>query len=168
MKRDQVRVRDRSIRSPIYPSLATDSALGRSPGQAGLIGRPSDGLRRHGGSAVVQFTPLSTADASLKPARSPRSCGLYFLVSCATHMAQVDNPVSFPFPFRLATWNLRYDVQPDTIPVATSLAALPDPRVAPPSVQPGEQPWSSRRVRVAQRLCASQVDLVGASRGERR
>ncbi|KAH9987192.1 Endonuclease/exonuclease/phosphatase [Russula vinacea] len=76
-------------------------------------------------------------------------------------MTQLGNPVSIPFPFRLATWNLRYDVQPDNIPVATSLAALPDPRVAPPPVPPGEQPWSARRVRVAQRLCASLVDLVG-------
>ena len=82
-------------------------------------------------------------------------------------MTQLGNPVSIPFPFRLATWNLRYDVQPDNIPVATSLAALPDPRVAPPPVPPGEQPWSARRVRVAQRLCASLVDLVGAFRNGR-
>ena len=65
-------------------------------------------------------------------------------------------------PLRLATWNLRYDTQPDGIPVSTSLAALPDPCVAPPQVLRGEQPWSARRVRVAQRLWASPVDLVGA------
>jgi len=64
--------------------------------------------------------------------------------------------------FRLATWNLRYDVQPDNIPVAKSLAELPDLRVAPPLVPPGERPWSARRIRVAQRLGASHVDLVGA------
>ena len=70
--------------------------------------------------------------------------------------------------FRLATWNLRYDVQPDSIPVAKSLAALPDLRVAPPPVPPGERPWSARRIHVAQRLAASHVDLVGAfqNRGE--
>lgn len=65
-------------------------------------------------------------------------------------------------PVRVATWNLRYDTQPDGIPVAASLAALPDWRTAPPQVLRGEQPWSARRVRVAQRLWASHVDLVGA------
>ncbi len=77
-----------------------------------------------------------------------------------TPMSHPGNPV--PVPFRLATWNLRYDVQPDGISVAKSLAALPDPRVAPPPVPSGERPWSARRVRVAQRLDASRVDLVGA------
>ncbi|KAH9953750.1 mannose-6-phosphatase [Russula dissimulans] len=67
----------------------------------------------------------------------------------------------FGIPIRLATWNLRYDAQPDSIPVAASLAALPDPRTTPPRVLRGEQPWSDRRVRVAQRLRASHVDLVG-------
>jgi hypothetical protein len=67
----------------------------------------------------------------------------------------------FP-PIRLATWNLRYDVLPDNIPVAASLAALPDPCAAPSQVLRGEQPWSARRVHVAQRLWASRVDLVGA------
>jgi hypothetical protein len=75
-------------------------------------------------------------------------------------MTHLGNPV--PVTFRLATWNLRYDVQPDNIPVAKSLAALPDLRVAPPLVPPGERPWSARRIRVAQRLGASHVDLVGA------
>ena len=70
------------------------------------------------------------------------------------------NPV--PVAFRLATWNLRYDVRPDTIPVAKSLAALPDLSVAPPPLPRGERPWSARRIRVAQRLGASHVDLVGA------
>jgi len=79
-----------------------------------------------------------------------------------TPMTQLGDPA--PAPFRLATWNLRYDIQPDGIPVATSLAALPHPRAAPPPIPPGEQPWSARRVRVAQRLCASHVDLVGAFR----
>jgi len=65
-------------------------------------------------------------------------------------------------PIRLATWNLRYDVQPDNIPVSASLAALPDPCTAPSQVLRGEQPWSARRVRVAQQLWASRVDLVGA------
>ncbi|KAI9457518.1 mannose-6-phosphatase [Russula earlei] len=67
----------------------------------------------------------------------------------------------FSISVRLATWNLRFDAQPDSIPVAASLAALPDPRAAPLQVLLGEQPWSDRRVRVAQRLWASHVDLVG-------
>ncbi len=75
-------------------------------------------------------------------------------------MSQLGNSV--PAPFRIATWNLRYDVQPDSIPVAESLAALLDPDIAPPPVPPGESPWSARRVRVAQRLGASHVDLIGA------
>jgi hypothetical protein len=70
-------------------------------------------------------------------------------------------------PIRLATWNLRYDVMPDDIPVSASLAALPDPCALPSRVLRGEQPWSARRVRVAQRLWASRVDLVGAWRAER-
>jgi hypothetical protein len=65
-------------------------------------------------------------------------------------------------PIRLATWNLRYDVLPDAIPVSASLAALPDPCATPSQVLRGERPWSARRVRVAQRLWASRVDLVGA------
>lgn len=65
-------------------------------------------------------------------------------------------------PVRLATWNLRYDTQPDGIPVSTSLATLPDPCVPPPQVLRGEQPWSARRVRVTQRLWTSRVDLIGA------
>ncbi len=80
-------------------------------------------------------------------------------------MSLLGNPVTVPF--RLATWNLRYDVQPDDIPVAKSLAALPDLRVAPPRVPPGERPWSARRIRVAQRLGASHVDLIGAFQDRR-
>jgi hypothetical protein len=71
-------------------------------------------------------------------------------------------------PFRLATWNLRYDVRPDNIPVAESLAALPDLHVAPPLLPPGERPWSARRIRVAQRLGASHVDLIGAFQNRRK
>ncbi|KAI0260034.1 Endonuclease/exonuclease/phosphatase [Gloeopeniophorella convolvens] len=63
---------------------------------------------------------------------------------------------------RIASWNLRYDVQPDTIPISASLAALPDPRAAPTARKArGEQPWSTRRIRVAQRLRAARVDVIG-------
>ena len=70
--------------------------------------------------------------------------------------------MSVPTLLRLGTWNLRYDCRPDRITVAESLAALPDPRIAPQKVVRGEQPWSARRVRVAQRLQTSRVDLFGA------
>ncbi|KAH9033397.1 mannose-6-phosphatase [Lactarius pseudohatsudake] len=62
---------------------------------------------------------------------------------------------------RLATWNLRYDVQPDSIPLSASLAALPDPLLPPRALPVGEQPWSARRVPVARALFVSQFDLAG-------
>jgi hypothetical protein len=62
---------------------------------------------------------------------------------------------------RLGTWNLRYDAFPDSIPVSESLASLPDPHIPPSRMLRGEQPWSARRVRVAQRLQVSHVDLLG-------
>ncbi|KAI0296932.1 Endonuclease/exonuclease/phosphatase [Multifurca ochricompacta] len=75
---------------------------------------------------------------------------------------QKENLVRTGTPVRIATWNLRYDVLPDNIPVSASLTKLPDPRLPlPKKALRGEQPWSARRVRVAQRLLASKVDLVG-------
>jgi hypothetical protein len=62
---------------------------------------------------------------------------------------------------RLGTWNLRYDAFPDSIPVSESLTSLPDPHIPPHRMLHGEQPWSARRVRVAQRLQVSHVDLLG-------
>jgi len=76
----------------------------------------------------------------------------------------VDNPRRRPATMsrlRLATWNLRYDVLPDNVPVSASLAALPDPLRPPRALLVGEQPWSARRVPVARALFASQFDLAG-------
>jgi hypothetical protein len=62
---------------------------------------------------------------------------------------------------RIASWNIRYDVKPDNIPLQDSLAALPDPLLPPGAALVGEQPWSARRVAVARTLFAAQVDLIG-------
>ena len=62
---------------------------------------------------------------------------------------------------RLASWNLRYDVNPDDTPLDHSLAALPDPLLPPRTLPVGEQPWSARRVAVARTLFTAQVDLIG-------
>lgn len=62
---------------------------------------------------------------------------------------------------RIASWNIRYDVKPDNVPLQHSLAALPDPLLPPSATLVGEQPWSARRVAVARTLFAAQVDLIG-------
>ncbi|KAJ7472887.1 Endonuclease/exonuclease/phosphatase [Mycena galericulata] len=63
---------------------------------------------------------------------------------------------------RLVTYNLRYDSQPDNITVPQSLAALPDPLNGPGYLRKsGEQPWSIRRLRVAQHLLGEGIVLAG-------
>ncbi|KAF8263474.1 Endonuclease/exonuclease/phosphatase [Lactarius quietus] len=62
---------------------------------------------------------------------------------------------------RLASWNLRYDVNPDNIPLEHSLSTIPDPLLQPTTQLVGEQPWSARRVAIARTLFAAQPDLVG-------
>ena len=54
---------------------------------------------------------------------------------------------------RISTYNLRYDSMPDNITVQQSLASLPDPLLVPAYLaKTGEQPWSARRIKVAQHL----------------
>ncbi|PSR74723.1 hypothetical protein PHLCEN_2v9602 [Hermanssonia centrifuga] len=54
---------------------------------------------------------------------------------------------------RISTYNLRYDSMPDSITVQETLASLPDPLVVPQYLgKSGEQPWSTRRIKVAQHL----------------
>jgi hypothetical protein len=61
---------------------------------------------------------------------------------------------------RLATYNLRYDSVPDNITVAESLAALSDPLVEPAYLnKTGEQPWSTRRLRVYEHILGEGVQL---------
>ncbi|TFY76737.1 hypothetical protein EWM64_g7274 [Hericium alpestre] len=63
---------------------------------------------------------------------------------------------------RLASWNLRFDSMPNNITVQQSLAALPDPLQQPAFLGlSGEQPWSTRRIRVAQRLLSEKIVLAG-------
>ncbi|KAJ7193608.1 Endonuclease/exonuclease/phosphatase [Mycena pura] len=65
---------------------------------------------------------------------------------------------------RLVTYNLRYDARPDNITVQQSLAALPDPLVSPGYQRrsgDSEQPWSLRRLRVAEQLLSEGVVLAG-------
>ena len=65
--------------------------------------------------------------------------------------------------FKLASYNIRYDFKPDNITVKESLASLPDPSQEPRylSLAGREQPWSSRRIRIAQDLLNERVDLAG-------
>ena len=65
---------------------------------------------------------------------------------------------------RLATFNLRYDVLPDNITVQQSL----DAQSAIDALQPPkylavhkEQPWSLRRLRVAEMILREDVDIIG-------
>lgn len=63
---------------------------------------------------------------------------------------------SNPTDFKLITWNLRYDSKPDNITVQTSLNNMPNPMVEPAFLgYTGEQPWSTRRIKVAQEVIHS-------------
>ncbi|KAJ7184913.1 Endonuclease/exonuclease/phosphatase [Mycena filopes] len=65
-------------------------------------------------------------------------------------------------PMRFVTYNLRYDTQPDNITVQQSLDSLPDPLISPGyQRKSGEQPWSLRRLRVAEQLLSEGVVLAG-------
>ncbi|KAJ7175183.1 Endonuclease/exonuclease/phosphatase [Mycena crocata] len=63
---------------------------------------------------------------------------------------------------RFVTYNLRYDSQPDNITVRQSLERLPDPLLGPGYHRKrGEQPWSLRRMRVAEHLLGEGIVLAG-------
>ncbi|KAK7059981.1 Endo/exonuclease/phosphatase domain-containing protein, partial [Favolaschia claudopus] len=63
---------------------------------------------------------------------------------------------------RFVTYNLRFDAQPDSISVAQSLDRLTDPLVEPKYLSKGgEQPWSLRRMRVAEHLLSEGAVLCG-------
>lgn len=65
-------------------------------------------------------------------------------------------------PLRLATYNLRYDSKPDNISVSQSISALPSPLQAPVYLsKSGEQPWSTRRLRVAEQVLGENVTILG-------
>ena len=65
---------------------------------------------------------------------------------------------------RVASYNLRYDSMPNNITVNETLNALPDPLTAPKYFDDkGEQPWSTRRVKVYQHLNSEGIVLAGMS-----
>ncbi|KAK2465083.1 hypothetical protein APHAL10511_002891 [Amanita phalloides] len=62
---------------------------------------------------------------------------------------------------RLVTYNLRFDALPDNFTVQDSLNALPDPLIQPSYLAiHQEQPWSTRRIRIAETLLSSEIDIA--------
>ncbi|KAF8720416.1 hypothetical protein AX14_010993 [Amanita brunnescens Koide BX004] len=62
---------------------------------------------------------------------------------------------------RVVTYNLRYDALPDNLTVQDSLDALPDPSSEPNYLNVHqEQPWSTRRIRIAENLLSSNIDIA--------
>jgi len=64
---------------------------------------------------------------------------------------------------RIASWNLRYDSQPDRLSIQDSISRLPGRLDEPRSYYPNtkEYPWSIRRFHVANTLLFENVDLFG-------
>lgn len=64
--------------------------------------------------------------------------------------------------FRIASYNLRYDSKPDNVTVQQTLDNLADPLVEPQYLKlAGEQPWSARRIKIAQELLNEGTVLAG-------
>lgn len=82
----------------------------------------------------------------------------YVVLRATSSLTRSTTPVS---PIRISTYNLRYDSQPDAITVQQSLASLSDP-LAPVSylAKKGEQPWSTRRIKVAEHLLHAGVVMA--------
>ncbi|KAJ7646020.1 Endonuclease/exonuclease/phosphatase [Mycena polygramma] len=75
---------------------------------------------------------------------------------------QIRSGIDQTTPLRFVTYNLRYDSQPDNITVQQSLDTLPDPLIGPGYLRKsGEQPWSIRRLRVAEHLLGERAVLAG-------
>lgn len=94
----------------------------------------------------------------------------WFLISL--RFPRIPLTSSLPIPkssvsaMRFVTYNLRYDAKPDNITVQQSLDSLgtADP-LKPPTylALTGEQPWSLRRLRVADILLKADIVLAGAA-----
>lgn len=68
---------------------------------------------------------------------------------------------------RIATYNLRFDSQPDSITVQETLDSLEDPLQEPIFLEvETEQPWSTRRIRVAEQVLSEGVAIVGEGKFE--
>ncbi|KAF8182507.1 Endonuclease/exonuclease/phosphatase [Mycena galopus ATCC 62051] len=75
---------------------------------------------------------------------------------------QIKAGIDHSTPMRFVTYNLRYDSQPDNITVQQSLNNLSDPLPSPGYFRKsGEQPWSIRRLRVAEHLLGEGAVLAG-------
>lgn len=62
----------------------------------------------------------------------------------------------------VATYNIRYDRIPDSITVQQSLANLSDPLQQPNYLRSnGEQPWSKRRIPVAEQILSMGTIVAG-------
>lgn len=66
-------------------------------------------------------------------------------------------------PVRIMSWNLRFDSMPNNITVPQTIASLPNPIPEPATFLnlTDEQPWSTRRIKVAQRILSEQVQILG-------
>lgn len=87
-------------------------------------------------------------------AHTMRLLSSLYLIQCALGTAAAT--------MRIATYNLRFDSQPNNITVQQSLDALGDPLQQPVFQQiKTEQPWSTRRIRVAEHLQREGVVIAG-------
>ncbi|KAK0429586.1 Endonuclease/exonuclease/phosphatase [Armillaria borealis] len=67
-----------------------------------------------------------------------------------------------PSSLRIATYNLRYASQPDQITVSESISALGNPLAQDTFLAlSGEQPWSTRRLHVAEHLLSEVIVIAG-------
>lgn len=63
---------------------------------------------------------------------------------------------------RLATYNIRYDSKPDNVTVAESLHNLPNALAQPTYLGLSkEQPWSVRRLRLAEQVLSRDPSVIG-------
>jgi hypothetical protein len=61
----------------------------------------------------------------------------------------------------IATLNVRYESKPDPISVKETIAALPNPLTQPKYLaRTSEQPWSARRILVAEKVLNRGVDVL--------
>jgi len=88
----------------------------------------------------------------------------FFVIKATSSLARwatPRSPVTTASDMRISTYNLRYDSMPDNITVQQTLASLPDPLVQPQYLgKLGEQPWSTRRIKVAAHLLHAGVVMA--------
>lgn len=91
---------------------------------------------------------------------------VFFCVKAVSSVALRSSPraPTTDHTMRISTYNLRYDSMPDNITVQETVAALPDPLIVPQEylAKSGEQPWSTRRIKVAQHILSEGGVLASA------